>query len=160
KSISHLFKEHTILGPKSEKPATRAFFLQLASDAHIVLYTGHSVGGDIRRAYLQLSSHDKLSLIEQFVLLNLPQCSLWDYSSCETALPKFKRADEWITLASAPLCAGARTVWSTLWAVNDFAAAQLKQRAYENLLLKGMNKVRALNEAQRAFVRGELPVIE
>jgi len=160
RAIAPLFAERRILGPKQEKPATKAVFLEEATHAHVVLCTGHSRSGALRAASIQLSAAQQLTLLDQFCHLTLPECFLWDSDTCETALHYPTPADEWITLASAPLYAGASTVWSTLWAVDDFATAQLKQRAYANLLQRGMNKVQALNEAQRWFLRGEFPASE
>ena len=97
-----------------------------------------------------------MSITEQFGRLDLPVCSIWDYDTCETGLPKTDTSDEWITLASAPLAAGAATVWSSLWAVDDFATAELKQLAYRNLLEKRVSRVRALNDAQRTILAGDL----
>jgi CHAT domain-containing protein len=71
-------------------------------------------------------------------------------------MPLVDTADEWISLAAGPLAAGSRTVWSTLWAVDDASAAQLKIIAYDNLCSAKVSdsKVRPLNEAQRLFATG------
>ncbi|MCP4344138.1 MAG: CHAT domain-containing protein [Desulfobacterales bacterium] len=45
--------------------------------------------------------------------------------------------------------AGASTVISSLWAVDDLSTSLLMNRLYENMLQKNMGKAAALNEAQK-----------
>ena len=86
-----------------------------------------------------------------------PVTSLWDFDTCETAFHIPEASDEWVNLASAPLCAGARTVWSSLWKVNDLPTAVLKERAFQNFVHGSMGAAKALNEAQRWILKGGGP---
>jgi CHAT domain-containing protein len=148
-----LFNDHTLIGPKHPIAASADAIVRETHDANIVLCTGHAVGGDPDSAHLVLSNGERFQLLDQLVRLDLPLCALWDADTCESAFPTVAFADNWLTLAAAPLYAGARTVWSTMWVIDDTAARVLKQMAYENLLHGRMNKVLALNEAQRQFIK-------
>jgi CHAT domain-containing protein/tetratricopeptide (TPR) repeat protein len=70
-------------------------------------------------------------------------------SACETGLAMPKTfADELLTLGTGFLCAGARTVLSSLWSVNDLASALLSLR-YHQYRSQGKNSVASLQLAQR-----------
>jgi CHAT domain-containing protein/tetratricopeptide (TPR) repeat protein len=70
-------------------------------------------------------------------------------SACETGLAMPKTfADELLTLGTGFLCAGARTVLSSLWSVNDLASALLSLR-YHQYRSQGKNSVTSLQLAQR-----------
>jgi CHAT domain-containing protein len=150
-AIAKLFEVTTRMGTQTETPATADTFIQNARFADVVLFSGHSIGGDLETAALLLND-GRLRAADLLAKLYLNNCSLWDFDSCESAIPAYRESDEWITLASVPLCAGAATVWSTLWTVDDAAAAELKQMAYRNVMKGGLNKVRGLNDAQREFL--------
>jgi CHAT domain-containing protein len=99
------------------------------------------------RSYLALS-HNRLSLGEIFEKLELPEVSLVVLSACETGMIEVSRTDEYIGLPSGFLSAGAPTVISSLWMVDDEATSHLMGKLYENLQA-GVSKARALNDAQR-----------
>jgi CHAT domain-containing protein len=61
---------------------------------------------------------------------------------------ELERGDEYIGLPSGFLYAGAPTVISSLWAVDDLATSLLMNHWYENILQKKMGKAAALREAQ------------
>jgi CHAT domain-containing protein/HEAT repeat protein len=76
-------------------------------------------------------------------------------SACETSMVEPEDpADEWLGLASGFLFGGARSVISTLWAVNDLASALLLPKFYEFQLAEGLAADHALARAQR-WLRGE-----
>jgi CHAT domain-containing protein len=70
-------------------------------------------------------------------------------SCCETgmAVPK-SLSDELLTLGTGFLCAGARSVISSLWAVSDIAAALLSQMYHESRA-QGQDRIVALQKAQQ-----------
>ena len=51
--------------------------------------------------------------------------------------------------------AGAKTVVSSMWKVEDVAAARLMADFYENLWVKGLGRGEALRQAQLAMLRRE-----
>ncbi|MEZ2240774.1 CHAT domain-containing protein [Microcoleus sp.] len=88
--------------------------------------------------------------LEEIFDLPLSKCSLVVLSACETGLTDAKNTtDEYIGLTSGFLYAGATSILSTLWAVNDVSTAILTIKFYE--LLRGENRppvAIALRESQ------------
>lgn len=68
-------------------------------------------------------------------------------SCCETNLGRANLTDDPLTLATGFLCAGARSVVSTLWSVDDFATA-IFSIIYYQLRKDGLNRSTALQQAQ------------
>jgi CHAT domain-containing protein len=60
--------------------------------------------------------------------------------------------DELLTLGTGFLCAGARSVISSLWAVNDLSAAILSQ-IYHQYRVKGHDRTVSLQKAQQELRR-------
>ncbi len=61
---------------------------------------------------------------------------------------KLEEGDEYIGLSSGFLYAGAATVISSLWAVDDLSTSLLMNRLYENMIPKKMGNAAALRDAQ------------
>ncbi|MBW4588525.1 MAG: tetratricopeptide repeat protein [Aetokthonos hydrillicola CCALA 1050] len=107
--------------------------------------------------FLQLSDNEALDLqkcltLEEIFQLSLPECRLVMLSACETGLIDFyNKSDEYIGLASGFIRAGAVSVVSTLWAVDDFSTALLIIKFYENLETLTSDVVISLNQAQLWF---------
>ena len=103
--------------------------------------------------YLSLENGGVLDLnkcltLDSVFTLNLKQCRLVTLSACETGLIDFRNtSDEYIGLPSGFLYAGASSVVSSLWTVNDLSTAFLMIRFYQNLQ-KGLTVGLALNQAQ------------
>jgi CHAT domain-containing protein len=75
-------------------------------------------------------------------------------SACETALGKVSAGDEIVGLTRALLYAGTPGVISTLWKINDDAAAALMTHFYDRLL-HGDSAADALRFAQLQLLRGD-----
>lgn len=103
--------------------------------------------------YLSLEKGGVLDLnkcltLDSVFTLNLEQCRLVTLSACETGLIDFRNtSDEYIGLPSGFLYAGASSVVSSLWTVDDLSTAFLMIRFYQNLQ-KGLAVDLALNQAQ------------
>lgn len=65
-------------------------------------------------------------------------------SACDTGLGRAKSGEGLIGLRRAFRTAGAKTVISSLWSVNDESTAELMRDFYQNLWLKGMGRLEAL----------------
>ncbi|MBD2514711.1 CHAT domain-containing protein [Nostoc sp. FACHB-973] len=114
--------------------------------------------------YLSLENGGVLDLnkcltLDSVFTLNLEQCRLVTLSACESGLIDFRNtSDEYIGLPSGFLYAGASSVVSSLWTVNDLSTALLMIRFYQNLQ-KGLTVGLALNQAQlwlRDITKAEL----
>jgi CHAT domain-containing protein len=109
--------------------------------------------------YLRVSDDTEIDLencltLEDIFQLNLPNCRLVTLSACETGLVDgFNTSDEYIGLPSGFIRAGAASIVSSLWAVNDFSTALLMIKFYENLQNVTQNVPLALNSAQQWFRR-------
>ncbi|MCL4854979.1 MAG: CHAT domain-containing protein, partial [Bryobacteraceae bacterium] len=73
-------------------------------------------------------------------------------SACETAVGRIQGQDGAVTLSRAFLLAGAKSVVSTLWSVDDTVSAFLMKRFYRGLA-SGKDTAAALTEAKRSVVR-------
>ena len=80
------------------------------------------------------------------------QASLVVLSACETGLGKLSRGDEVTGMLRAFIYAGAPSVITTLWQVNDRASYELMEQFYQNLK-GGANKAEALRTAQLAIMQ-------
>ena len=82
--------------------------------------------------------------------LDLRQCRLVTLSACETAITDIKStSDEYISLPSGFLFAGACNVVATQWTVNDLSTAFLMIKFYQLYKIKGLSVAKAMNEAQK-----------
>jgi CHAT domain-containing protein len=88
--------------------------------------------------------------LEEIFNLRLTKCSLVTLSACETGLTDIRDStDEYIGLPSGFLYAGATSIISTLWAVDDVSTAILMIRFYELFLSETRPPVAiALRESQ------------
>jgi tetratricopeptide (TPR) repeat protein len=100
-------------------------------------------------SYIQLADR-QLSTIDVFNL-DLSSCSLVTLSACETGRAVIKGVDEVIGLGRGFLYAGAASLLSTLWKVDDASSAALMDGFYRELV-RGASKVQALAVAQRAWL--------
>ncbi|HEX7226849.1 MAG TPA: CHAT domain-containing protein, partial [Candidatus Binatia bacterium] len=72
-------------------------------------------------------------------------------SACQTALGKDVRGEGLIGLTRGFMHAGASSVASTLWRVDDEATAELMKHFYANMLQQGMTPAAALRAAQNTI---------
>lgn len=77
----------------------------------------------------------------------LPNLSDVFLACCETGLGKPSLSDDLFTLSTGFLCAGARTVVSSLWRVDDLATALLSIFYYQQIK-QGKDRSHALQQAQ------------
>ena len=85
---------------------------------------------------------------EEVGWLDLTRVEMVVLSACQTGLGKPESGEGLIGLRRAFQTAGAQTVISSLWSVNDDSTSELMQRFYRNLFLKRMPRHAALRAAQ------------
>ena len=82
--------------------------------------------------------------------LDLRQCRLVALSACETAITDIEStSDEYVSLPSGFLFAGACNVVATQWTVNDLSTAFLMIKFYQLYKIKGLSVAKAMNNAQK-----------
>lgn len=86
-------------------------------------------------------------------MMDLEACDLAVLSACETALGSKRAGNGLMSLRRSFELAGAETVISSLWKVDDRATAQLMKDFYQNYLELGMEKSAALQEAKLKMLR-------
>lgn len=96
---------------------------------------------------------DGLLTAEEVQWLDLSAAELVVLSACETGLGRQRAGEGMMSLRRAFHLAGARTVVSSLWKVNDSSTQELMQGFYQNLWLKGQGRLEALRNAQLEMLR-------
>ena len=91
----------------------------------------------------------------------LPQLTEVFLSCCETNLGVSEIVDDIFTISTGFLCAGARSVISTLWAVDDLATA-LFSIFYHNYRQESLSRPAAIHEAQIKLrtLTGQILILE
>lgn len=115
---------------------------------------------DPMQSGLELANHQPLTLAQIIGQFDLNNTRLVTLSACETGLTDIRQApDEYLGLPTGFLQAGAPSVVSTLWAVNDLSTMLLMERFYQVHLREGRDFPAALRQAQiwlREVTAGEL----
>ena len=102
----------------------------------------------IKKSNIRLN-HDEIELMT----LNLDMVTL---SACETGLGVLAYGEGILSLARSFISAGAASVVTSLWAVNDQSTAQLMTDFYFHLK-KGKQKDEALQKAKLDFIQSAQP---
>lgn len=85
--------------------------------------------------------------LDDIANLELREGSLVFLSACETARLKIESRFGAAGITPSFLAAGAATVISTFWVVNDLCAAIIATRFYENLVLRRESRLNSISEA-------------
>lgn len=137
--------------------ATKEIFLRLAALYRILHLSTHGKANDSdgEYAYLAFSVSGDTTVFDKFyvreiynLLLNADLVTL---SACETGSGELRRSEGIISLARAFAYAGAKSILTTLWSVDDLSTQRLMQFFYQNLG-KGMDKDEALWRAKQDFM--------
>ncbi|WP_341737740.1 CHAT domain-containing tetratricopeptide repeat protein [Microcoleus sp. CAWBG640] len=134
---------------KGSQQATVATYRKLAQNVNVIHSSHHAV------SRLDNPLESRLFLGDGSITLGelmtpgwrLPQLSDVFMSCCETNLASTEITDNLLSLGTGFLCAGARSVVSTLWAVDDFATS-LFSIFYYQYRREGLSRPEALWRAQ------------
>jgi tetratricopeptide (TPR) repeat protein len=102
---------------------------------------------------LALARETRLTARDVSARLSMAAARLVTLSACETGITEFERVpNEYVGLAGAFLQAGAPSVVSSLWNVDDEATAALMEVFYDQLVRLEISPAEALRQAQRALI--------
>ena len=152
KDETRSFAEKFKTTPYIEKAATESVFLSKAEDARIIFISSHANLNSVRPLHSHLvltpdATHDGLLEVHEIYKLYLKNAHLVVLSACDTYLGKHSRGDEIVGLTRAFFYAGAPSVVSSLWKVNDDATGYFMQN-FSGFLALGMGKAEALAKAR------------
>ena len=139
-----------------QKEATKDRFIKDGSKYRILHLSTHAIadaknGAQSYLAFYHPTDHERLYVRELYGH-NL-QADLVVLSACETNLGQLEIGEGIISLARAFAYAGAKSILTTLWVVEDAATKDLAINIYKNLKEPGTGKVMAIHDAKLAHVR-------
>ncbi len=132
-------------------------FLQSASDFGVLHLATHAQANTTSGnfSFVVLSDgqggYDSL-FVKDLYLLDLSAAAMVVLSACETADGALYKGEGVVSLARAFLYAGARSVLTTFWSINDVANKQLMSEFYV-YLKKGLSKTEALRQAKLTQIK-------
>ncbi|MGB7708282.1 MAG: CHAT domain-containing protein [Microcoleus sp.] len=134
---------------KGSKEATVATYRNLAQNVNVIHSSHHAVSRLDKPLESRLFLGDGSITLGELMTpgWRLPQLSDVFMSCCETNLGGTEITDNLLSLGTGFLCAGARSVVSTLWAVDDFATS-LFSIFYYQYRREGLSRPEALRRAQ------------
>ena len=153
RGIAALFPDAAVLTGTAASKATSQDALRGHSVLHFATHAEFDEADPLGSALLLAAQGGEVTRLEvqEIFGLNL-QASLVVLSACETALGKLTQADELTGLTRAFIYAGAASVITTLWQVNDRASYELMREFYHHLKT-GQNKAESLRQAQLAMLK-------
>lgn len=143
---------------RGSSQATRDNYRKLAKQIQVLHSCHHAESCLDQPLNSQLKLGDGNITLGQLMVERLPNLSDVFLSCCETNLGLPEITDDILTLSTGFLCAGARSVVSTLWAVNDLATAIFSIFYYQHRQ-QGCSRPEALRFSQiklRELKREEL----
>ncbi|MFQ5602744.1 MAG: CHAT domain-containing protein [bacterium] len=160
--VASLFTQSEILAGEA---ATFQAIEDLSRHAHFVHFATHGRGATFLKnsleAFVTLGGRQqKLTAQKIFTSLEVPNAHTVLLSACETGMIKLDKGDEYIGLPAAFLYAGAASVVSSLWSVDDLSTAVLIHKWYENVVSEGLSRRDALIAAQAEVRKLKAPAIQ
>ena len=150
--IHEIFNGEILLG----NTATMDAFIERCPNFRMIHLATHGRANDQlgQRSFLVFAPDSSVAIrlyAGDVYNLNL-QADLVGLSACETGIGELSRSEGMISLARAFSFAGAKSVLSSLWTVNDKSTSQVMQDFYRNLK-SGAPKDRALQSASKAYLQ-------
>lgn len=137
--------------------ATEANFKQIGANYRIVHFATHGMANNEFPDYSLLAFTEIKDTIENEYLYvndlyNMElNADLVVLSACETGIGKMQRGEGIMSLARGFSYAGAKSIFTTLWSVNDQATAQIVENFYLHIA-EGKTKDEALQLARLDFI--------
>ena len=140
--------------------ATEANFLDTAFAFQIIHLATHGKANDQSSDYSFLAFYEIKDSIENELLYvkdlyNLDlQADMVVLSACETGIGDLRNGEGIISLARGFFYAGAKSIITTLWSIDDKPTAKIMELFYKNLK-KGQTKDVALRNAKRSYINAQ-----
>ena len=144
-SVKDLFSGKTYL----EGKATKEQFLKNSQYAEIIHLSTHADATDSITPWIAFKDK-KLTLNELYTTKN--NADLVVVSACNSALGKLNEGEGIMSLARGFFNAGAKSVISSLWNVDDRSGQYINTAFYENLK-KGTSKSQSLHQAKKEYLK-------
>ncbi len=150
-----LKREHTWHTTLNGPEASKAEVLSSLEKASYLLFSGHAQFVESSPSHSGLLLSDgTLTIQDLFEQQRLTHCQLAFLNGCESGFMKTDTTDDFVSLTSAFLYSGAKTVISTLWPIHDLSSCLFSIRFNELLLTGNMPAGRAFQEALQ-WLRGK-----
>lgn len=137
--------------------ATRSSFINYAPTAQLIHLATHGKANDQNGEFSYLAFHptsndqnDELLFVKDLYNLHL-EADMVVLSACETGIGEYQRGEGILSLARGFLFAGAASIVTTLWSVDDRASSQIVEDFYKNLK-EGQDKDEALRHAKLTYL--------
>ena len=118
-----------------------------------LLLSGLAFAGANRRGEASAGADDGILTAEEVASLDLTGVSWAVLSACESGLGEARAGEGLFGLRRAFQVAGARTLVTSLWPVEDEASRRWMKALYEGRLARGLDTARAVHEAGLAVLR-------
>ncbi|MCF8245134.1 MAG: tetratricopeptide repeat protein [Saprospiraceae bacterium] len=140
-----------------DSAATEQNFMRFAPDAGILHLAVHAKSNDEHGEYSYLaffqtidSVENELVFVKDLYSMRI-NAALVVLSACETGIGELQRGEGIVSLARGFSYAGAASIVTTLWSVDDFASSEIMEFFYLNLKA-GNSKDEALRQAKLTFL--------
>ncbi len=137
-----------------DNDATLQNFKSNMSDFNVIHLATHAFFNDMNPEYSYLAFSDRYDenlLYVSDIYNTQVNANMVTLSACETGIGTLKKGEGFLSLSRSFFYAGASSITSTLWKVNDGSSSELMDLFYSNLS-KGFSKNEALRKAKIDFI--------
>lgn len=141
-----------------DSAATEPRFWEEAPKAGILHLALHAKSNDEHGEYSYLAFYQTLDSVENELIFVKDlysmriRAALVVLSACETGIGELQRGEGIVSLARGFSYAGAASIVTTLWSIDDYASSEIMTAFYQNLKA-GAPKDAALRQAKLAFLK-------
>lgn len=141
-----------------DKKATKSAFINAADDYRILHLSTHGKANDKVGDFSFLAFHESTDSAENSwlynrELYNLPlNADMVVLSACETGIGEWQKGEGIISMARGFSYAGAKSIITTLWSIDDQQTPELMEKFYRHLQ-SGMTKDAALRKAKLDYLQ-------
>ena len=159
KEVNSLEKLYPGSSIYTHQKATRSNFIHNAPAFSLIHIATHGVVNDSSSNFSFLAftnvgdSVENKLFVQDLYALRL-KAALVVISACDTGIGELRKGEGLISIARGFSYAGASSILTSLWSVNDSATAQIIQSYYQ-FLKEGASKPSALRQAKLAFISGQ-----